>query len=185
MAQVAYIRVSTIEQNTDRQLQGMSHINLDKIYEEKVSAKTIDRPIWNQCLDYVREGDVLHIYSLDRVCRSGAQDAVNIVETLNKKGVGVVFHKEGMTFNGSMTAAQKGVLSILASVAQMERDLIRERQREGQQAAKARGKHIGRKSSGVTKAQIQELKERDIQMPEVAKLLGISRATAYNIMKRP
>ncbi|WP_338154348.1 recombinase family protein [Vibrio harveyi] len=176
---IGYIRVSTVGQNTDRQL---ADIELDKTFEEKVSAKTTDRPALASCMDYCRTGDTLHIHSLDRVCRSGAGDAVAIVETMTSKGVGVVFHKEGMTFNGCMTAAQKGILSILASVAQMERELIRERQAEGIAAAKASGKHMGRPKAEVTKQDILSLKDKGLSMSSIAKKLGIGRATAYRLL---
>jgi DNA invertase Pin-like site-specific DNA recombinase len=87
MSHIAYIRVSTIEQNTDRQtFQG---VQIDKVFEEKASASNIKRPILNECVNYLREGNTLHIHSLDRVCRSGAGDAVKLVEHLNTKGVGI------------------------------------------------------------------------------------------------
>ena len=179
MSHIAYIRVSTIEQNTDRQtFQGFQ---IDKIFEEKASASNIKRPILNECVNYLREGDTLHIHSLDRVCRSGAGDAVKLVEQLNAKGVGVVFHKEGMSFNGSMTAAQKGVLSILASVAEMERGLIKERQAEGIAAAKAKGKHMGRPSIKVSKEQIEELLAQGLTVKAVAEQLKVGTSTVYKI----
>lgn len=179
MSHIAYIRVSTIEQNTDRQT--FQDFQIDKVFEEKASASNIKRPILNECVNYLREGDTLHIHSLDRVCRSGAGDAVKLVEQLNAKGVGVVFHKEGMSFNGSMTAAQKGVLSILASVAEMERGLIKERQAEGIAAAKAKGKHMGRPSIKVSKEQIEELLAQGITVKAVAEQLNIGVSTVYKI----
>lgn len=177
--QVGYIRVSTTEQNTDRQLVG---VQLDKTFEEKCSAATINRPAWAECMNYVRQGDTLHIHSLDRVCRSGAGDAVSIVEALIEKQVSVKFHKEGLEFYGKITAAQKGVLGILASVAQMERELIKERQAEGIAAAKAKGKSFGRPKTKVTLEQINELKEQGISMTDIAKQLGCGRATLYKIL---
>jgi DNA invertase Pin-like site-specific DNA recombinase len=178
--QIGYIRVSTVSQNLDRQLAG---IQLDKVFEEKVSASTINRPQWIECKSYVRQGDVLHIHSLDRVCRSGANDAVNIVEELTAKGVSVVFHKEGMRFDSSMSAVQKGLLGILASVAQMDRDLIKERQAEGISAAKRKGKKFGRPSTSVSKQQIEQLKEKGLGATEISKQLEIGRATVYKILR--
>ncbi|MBY5946240.1 recombinase family protein [Photobacterium rosenbergii] len=180
MANVGYKRVSGFKQKDDRQLEGVA---LDKVFTEKASAKTVDRPIWQQCIDYVREGDTLHIHSLDRVCRSGAGDAVEIVEAMNRKGVGVVFHKEGLQFNGSMSAAQKGVLGILASVAQMERELINERREEGVAAAKAKGKKFGRPTVGASKESLQELLDSGLSMVKACKQLGIGRATGYRLLK--
>ncbi|WP_120512909.1 recombinase family protein [Photobacterium salinisoli] len=179
MANVGYVRVSTAEQSTDRQL---ADVTLDKVFSEKVSAKTIDRPQLDACLEYLREGDTLHIHSLDRVCRSGAGDAVKLVERMNEKGVSVQFHKEGMRFDGSMSAAQKGVLSILASVAQMERELIRERQIEGIEAAKAAGKHLGRPRARATKEDVINLLEAGVSKAQAAKQLKIGRATLYRLL---
>jgi DNA invertase Pin-like site-specific DNA recombinase len=174
---VGYIRVSSVGQNTDRQLAG---IKLDKVFEEKASAKTVDRPIWKQCVEFLREGDTLHIHSLDRVCRSGAGDALEVVETLTSKGVGVKFHKEGMEFYGTPTAAQRGVLNILASIAQMERELINERRREGQAEAKAKGKHIGRpKSKQVDKETMGAMLEQGMSIAAMARELGVSRQSLY------
>lgn len=178
--QVGYIRVSTAQQNNERQLAGLS---LDKLFEEKASASTMKRPQWLECLSYVRQGDVLHIHSLDRVCRSGANDAVTIVEELTANGVSVVFHKEGMRFDSTMSAVQKGLLGILASVAQMERELIKERQAEGIAAARAKGKKLGRPTTSVTKAQVVELKSKGLGATAISKQLEIGRATVYKILK--
>lgn len=181
MSNVGYIRVSTVEQNTDRQLNSTS---LDKIFEEKISAKTIDRPVWAECMSYLRGGDVLHIHSLDRVCRSGAGDAVQIVEELTARNVGVVFHKEGMTFNGTMSAAQKGILSILASVAQMERELIKERQAEGIAAAKAKGKPFGRPKATIDLDEVDILKQQGLSMEKIAIRLNVGVASIYRELKK-
>lgn len=178
MANVGYKRVSTTDQNIDRQLAG---IQLDKVFEEYCSASTIDRPVWTESLNYLREGDKLYIHSLDRVCRSGAGDAVAIVEQLTSKQVAVEFVKEGLSFSSEMTAAQKGVLGILASVAQMERELIKERQREGIEAAKAKGKKFGRPSK-ATPEQVKELR-KNLSIAETAKQLGISPATVNRLQK--
>ncbi len=182
MSHVAYVRVSTTDQNTDRQV--FKDVVIDKTFEEKASAGSIKRPMLDECLNYLREGDTLHIYSLDRVCRSGAGDAVTLVERLNAKSVSVIFHKEGMSFNGSMTAAQKGVLSILASVAEMERGLIRERQAEGIAAAKAKGKHMGRPSAKPSKEQIEKLLAEGNTIKTTAMKLGIGVSTVYKIKAR-
>lgn len=179
---IGYIRVSSVSQNTDRQL---SDVTLDKVFEEKCSAKTMERPVWIQCLDYVREGDTLHIHSLDRVCRSGASDAVELVEKLTAKGVIVHFHKEGMVFGTEkgMSAPQKAVLSILASVAVMERELINERRIEGIEAARKAGKVFGRPKTEATKEQIEELVASGKKPKEIWEQLGIGKATYYRVLK--
>lgn len=176
MAQVGYVRVSTVDQNTARQLDGVA---LDKVFTEKASASTINRPIFNECLAYLREGDTLNIHSLDRVCRSGAGDAVALVEALIARGVGVVFHKEGMRFDATLSAVQRGLLSILASVSQMERELIKERQAEGIAAAKKDGKHLGRPSKPIDKEAYEALKAQSLPASEIAKQLDVSRASLY------
>ncbi|SBO11734.1 DNA-invertase hin [Vibrio mediterranei] len=178
MANVGYKRVSTTDQNTDRQL---ADIQLDKVFEEYCSASTIERPVWLQTLDYLREGDKLYIHSLDRVCRSGAGDAVAIVEDLTAKKVSVEFVKEGLIFSSEMTATQKGMLGILASVAQMERELIRERQREGLEQAKLKGKKLGRPTK-ATPDQVKKLR-KTLSIAETAKQLGISPATVNRLQK--
>lgn len=179
--QIGYVRVSSAGQSTARQLDG---VRLDKAFEEKASAKTIERPVWEQCKGYVRAGDTLHVHSLDRVCRSGAGDVVALVEELTAKGVTVHFHKEGMVFNGSgLSAAQKGVLGILASVAQMERELINERRIEGVEAARKAGKVFGRPKAEATKEQIEGLIAEGHKPAVIMKDLGISKATYYRILK--
>lgn len=177
---IGYIRVSTSTQNTDRQL---ANLKLDKVFTEKLSAKSIDRPEWKNCKGFCREGDTLHIHSLDRVCRSGAGDAVSIVEEMTSKGVSIVFHKEGLTFNQTLSAAQKGVLSILAAVSQMERELINERRLEGIEAAKQKGKFAGRPTVKVTKEEIEELLKSGLTKEQAANTLGVGVATVYRKLK--
>ncbi|CDT53012.1 Transposon Tn21 resolvase [Vibrio coralliirubri] len=178
---VGYIRVSAAYQNTDRQLDG---VQLDRVFEEKLSASTIKRPELQSCLKYLRDGDTLHIHSLDRVCRSGAGDAVKLVEELTARGVNIVFHKDGLQFYSKMTATQKGILGILATVAQMERELILERQAEGLAKAKAKGKVLGRPAVTVdfTLEEVSEWVSQGSSKTEIAKSLGISRAKFYQML---
>lgn len=129
---IGYVRVSTHDQNTARQLDG---VYLDKVFEEHASGKNADRPALQTCLDYVRDGDVLHVHSIDRLARN-LQDLLSIVTTLKEKGVTVIFHKEKLEFVGNSAAGKSDAfqelqLHIIAAVAQSERALILERQREG------------------------------------------------------
>ena len=179
---IGYVRVSTAAQNTDRQL---AHIKLDRVFMEKLSAKTIERPEWLSCKSFCREGDTLHIHSLDRVCRSGAGDAVSIVEEMTSKGVSIVFHKEELTFNQKLSAAQRGVLSILAAISQMERELINERRLEGIEAAKQKGKYAGRPTVNVSKDEILNLLSTGLTREQAAKQLGIGVATIYRKLRNP
>lgn len=179
---IGYIRVSSVGQNTERQLQD---VKLDKVFEEKVSASSIDRPKLKEAREYCREGDTLHIHSLDRVCRSGAGDAVALVEEMTKKGVSIVFVKDGIRFDGTMTATQKGLLSILASVAQMERELIAERRREGQANARAKGVQFGRpKAPTVSIKAIAELQFKGMKVTKIAKELEVHRSTIYRTIEQ-
>ncbi|MDD3816051.1 MAG: recombinase family protein, partial [Desulfocapsaceae bacterium] len=138
---VGYIRVSSFGQNTDRQL---LDISLDKIFEEKASAKDTNRPVLKDCLEYLREGDELHVHSIDRLARN-LIDLQTIVSDLNRKGVSVVFHKEKLTFTGNIeNPMNKLMLQMMGAFAEFERNLIKERQREGIAQAQKKGVKIGR-----------------------------------------
>lgn len=179
---VGYIRVSSTGQDTDRQLEG---IKLTKVFTEKVSGKDRNRPQLESCLDYVREGDKLHVHSLDRLGRS-LQDLETIVTQLVEKGVTVIFHKEKMTFNKENNGSMgKLLFQILGAFAEFERNLIRERQKEGIELAKSKGKHLGRQSK-LTKEQKQDiLKKYEHQyysITALAKEFSVSRGTIYNVI---
>ena len=176
---IGYIRVSSIDQNTARQLDG---IMLDKIFTDTCSGKDTHRPGLVACLDYLREGDVLHIHSIDRLARN-LQDLLHLIESLNARAVAVVFHKEGLTFSGKEDPFQKLQLQIIGAVAQFERSLIRERQAQGIALAKKRGVYKGRKptsSALIAKARI--LIEEGVPKTTVAQRLKISRKTLYKYL---
>lgn len=137
---IGYKRVSTIDQHTERQLDG---VVVDKVFEDKASGKsTQGRPELERAIDYVREGDTLVVHSMDRLARN-LDDLRAIVNRVTAKGVKVEFVKEGLTFTGADSAIDKLLLSLLGAVAEFERELIRERQREGIAVAKAAGKYKG------------------------------------------
>lgn len=141
---IAYVRVSSVDQNTDRQrFDGMK---VDKTFTDKCSGGTRNRPALTEMLRYVREGDTIICHSIDRLARD-LQDLLHLVETLTARGVGVRFIKEALMFKGNASPMQTMILQVMGSFAQFERSLIKERQREGQQAARARGKLPGRKKS--------------------------------------
>jgi DNA invertase Pin-like site-specific DNA recombinase len=174
---IGYIRVSTLIQNTARQLDG---VQLDKVFEEKASGKDTDRPQLTACLAHIREGDTLHVHSMDRLCRN-LDDLRRIVKDLTSRGVVVKFHKESLTFTGQDSPMSNLLLSMLGAVAEFERSIILERQREGIAIAKTDGKYKGRKPA-LTPAQIQDLKERsDKGEPKtaLAKFFGVSRQTIH------
>jgi len=180
--QIGYIRVSTVEQNTDRQLDGM---DLDKVYEDKVSGATTKRPQLQACLEYLRDGDCLHVHSIDRLARN-LVDLEGIVKRLNANGVIVHFHKENLIFSGEDNPTQTLLFQMIGAVAQFERAIIRERQAEGIAKAKQKGKYKGRKPS-LSDSQISEIKARVTNGEEKKALAieyGISRPTIYRIIQQ-
>jgi DNA invertase Pin-like site-specific DNA recombinase len=180
MAQVGYIRVSTASQNTDRQL---ASIALDEVFEEKASAKDAKRPVLQACLRYLRKGDTLHVHSMDRLARN-LFDLQHLVKDMTSRGVAVQFHKESLTFTGEENPMATLLLQVMGAIAQFERSLIRERQREGIAAAKAKGKQVGAKPK-LTAKQIAEIRQRVGQgamKTALAREYGISRQTLYSAL---
>jgi len=177
MAQAAYIRVSSTDQNTDRQLADTG-IKFDKIFEDKASGGSTDRPALTACLEYLRDGDTLHVHSIDRLARS-LQDLQGLIDTLLTKGVTVRFHKEGLTFqnHGTQDPFAKLLFQVLGSFAEFERNIIRERQREGIEKAKAAGvykaRHGGRAKS-VDRAKVKQLRDQGVPFRKIADQLGCS-----------
>ena len=175
---VGYQRVSTVDQNTDRQLDGVA---LDKMFTDKASGKDTNRPELTRALEYVREGDTLVVHSMDRLARN-LDDLRRIVRELTDKGIRVEFVKESLTFTGEDSAMSTLLLSMLGAVAEFERSMILERQREGIALAKASGKYKGRKAA-LTADQAAELRARlaaGESVTALAKQLGVSRQTVYN-----
>lgn len=177
-----YIRVSSTDQNSDRQLEGL---DLEEIFIDKVSAMTRDRPGLQQCLRHLRKGDTLHVHSIDRLARN-LFDLQKIVSDLTEKGVAIHFHKETLIFTGQDNAMQKLQLQMMGAFAEFERSLIRERQREGIEAARARGKHLGRHAilDEEQKAQILKKRKSGVTPTALAKEYKVSRATIYNVIKK-
>ena len=177
---IGYVRVSTVEQHTDRQLAG---ITLDKVFEDKCSGKDTNRPQLTACLEYLRDGDTLYIHSIDRLARS-LRDLLNIVQGLLARKVSIKFIKEGMEFNSDTSnPTQDLYLKILGAVAEFERQMIRERQREGILLARQRNayENCGRKPS-LTPKQIEEIKARlalGEPLAHLAKEYSVSRQTIY------
>ena len=175
--QVGYIRVSTLLQNTARQLDGIA---LDRIFEDKVSGKDTHRPQLDECMKFLREGDTLHVHSMDRLARN-LDDLRRIVKDLTGRGVAVKFEKEALTFSGESSPMANLMLSMLGAVAEFERALILDRQREGIAIAKSEGKYLGRRSS-LTDEQIRAMRTRAAageSKTAIARDFGISRETLY------
>jgi DNA invertase Pin-like site-specific DNA recombinase len=178
---LGYIRVSSFDQNHDRQLEG---VNADKIFTDKCSGKDTNRPALADLLEYAREGDTVVVHSLDRLGRN-LTDLRRIVDGLNQRGVTVQFIKEGLTFVGDDSPMSKLLFNIMGAFAEFERSLIRERQREGIALAKKQGKYRGRKPS-LTPEQAKALRKRATAGESKAALardLGISRETLYQYLR--
>lgn len=175
---IGYVRVSSVGQNLDRQLDG---IDLDKVFNEKASAKDAKRPVLLECMEYLREGDTLHVHSIDRLARN-LMDLQAIVTKLSSKGVSVKFHKENLTFTGDDNPMSKLTLQLMGAFAEFERNIIKERQLEGIRIAQKKGTRFGRTKS-LTDDQITKIKER-IAHGETKKILaqeyGVSRQTLYS-----
>jgi len=178
---VGYKRVSTIDQNTARQLDGLS---LDKTFEDKASGKDTLRPQLQAALAYCREGDTLVVHSMDRLARS-LIDLRKIVGDLTTRGVVVEFVKENLRFTGEDSAMSILLLSLLGAVAEFERSLILERQREGIAIAKAAGRYKGRRPV-LNAERARQLRERVAlgeKKTSIAKEFGISRETLYSYLR--
>lgn len=175
---VGYRRVSTVDQHTDRQLDG---IELNKVFTDKASGKDTNRPELARALEYVRDGDTLVVHSMDRLARN-LEDLLRLVRELTGQGVKVEFVKENLTFAGDDSAMSTLLLSMLGAVAAFERSMILERQREGIALAKAAGKYKGRKAA-LSDQQADELRARVAAGEPVTRLareFGVSRQTVYN-----
>ena len=176
---IGYKRVSSIDQNEARQLDS---VELDKIFMDKVSGKDNDRPQLKAMLDYIREGDVVLVHSLDRIGRN-LMHIKELIKEISDKGVELRFVKENLIFQPAQekNPMNELMLNMLGSFAQFERDMIRERQREGIEIAKSKGKYKGRKKS-LDDEQIIEIKKMILDgTPKkiIAQKMGISRRTVY------
>jgi DNA invertase Pin-like site-specific DNA recombinase len=174
---VGYVRVSSLLQNTARQLDG---VPLDKVFEDRASGKDTTRPQLEACLAHLRDGDTLHIHSMDRLARN-VDDLRRLVKDLTSRGVAVKFHKEGLTFTGEDSPMANLLLSMLGAVAEFERALILERQREGIAVAKTQGVYKGRKPS-LSPERAEELRARAAAgetKAQLARSFKVSRDTVY------
>ncbi|EAU3454976.1 recombinase family protein [Salmonella enterica] len=180
MSNIGYVRVSTSHQNNERQLDG---VKLDKVFTETASGKNAERVQLKAMLDYVREGDVIHCHELSRLGRN-TKDLLSIVDVLKEKGVCVRFHKEGLTIGGENNAVGNLMLTVLSGVAQMEREMLLERQAEGYAAAKAAGRRGGRgNGKDVDRVGIVAALAGGGSIRQVAKDFDVSTQTVQRIKK--
>ncbi|EWC38975.1 recombinase family protein [Stutzerimonas stutzeri] len=180
---IGYIRVSTLDQNPDRQLEG---VQVSKVFIDKASGKDTQRPQLEALLSYIREGDTLVVHSMDRLARN-LDDLRRVVKQLTGQAVRIEFVKEALTFTGEDSPMANLLLSVMGAFAEFERALIRERQREGISVAKQRGVYRGRKKA-LSESRIEELRLRiEAREPKaaLAREFGISRATLYEYLRAP
>ena len=181
MATVAYVRVSSVGQNTDRQLPDEE---FDKTFTDKASAKDTDRPALAALIDFVRDGDTVVVHSIDRLARNLA-DLESLIQTITGKGATVEFRKESLEFSGGSDAMQTLMLQMMGAFAQFERTMIKERQREGIAAAKAAGKPFGRTAT-LNDRDIKRLrakKAKGATIKELTDEFNVSRSTIWRACK--
>lgn len=180
---VAYIRVSTVEQNEARQLEAMKDKGIEKYFTEKVSAKDTNRPKLQAMLDYVREGDTVYVHDFSRLARS-TKDLLDITELLKAKGVRLVSNKENIDTN---TPQGRLMLTMISAIYQFERENLLERQREGIAEAVKMGKYKGGQVKKIDDETFdkyyQQYQSRQINKVQFAKALGISRPTLDKLLR--
>jgi DNA invertase Pin-like site-specific DNA recombinase len=183
---IGYVRVSSLDQNPDRQIEDLKAQQVEKIFMEKISGKNTDRPELQKMLSFIREGDTLIVHSLDRLARNLA-DLLTMVQELTDRGVSVVFMNERLSFDAGVDASptSKLMLSMIGAFAEFERSMIRRRQAEGIALAKERGVYKGRPRSisDETLEKVNALVDQGIPLATAAKKVGISRSTVYRYLQ--
>lgn len=178
---IGYVRVSSTDQNPERQLEG---VDLDRVFTDKASGKDTQRPQLDALLTYAREGDRVVVHSMDRLARN-LDDLRRLVQQLTRRGIGIIFVKENLTFTGEDSPMANLLLSVMGAFAEFERALIHERQREGIALAKKRGAYRGRKKT-LSTDQVATLRHRvgaGEQKAALAREFGISRETLYQYLQ--
>lgn len=178
---IAYVRVSTVEQNDARQVEALEKHNIDKWWTEKVSAKNANRPQLQAMLEFARSGDTIYIHDFSRLARSTA-DLLKIVEQLTTKGVHLVSNKENID---TSTPTGKLMLTMIGAINEFERTNMLERQREGIAIAKREGKYAGRKAVKVAdfEKHYERYSRREITKAQLATELSISRPTLDKLIQ--
>lgn len=178
---VGYARVSTTRQNLDRQLDAVAAMGATKVFADKVTGRTMDRPEWAKCREYLRPGDTLVVDNLDRLGRTSLEVIATVKELAD---YGVVIRSKAQGELDPSTATGRLMIGMFSMLAEFEVDLKAERAAAAREAAAARGKHTGRpkkldKSQAV---RARELKEQGMSAAEIGKFLGCSRATVYRYL---
>jgi len=180
---IAYVRVSTVEQNEDRQVEALEKYNIEKWFKEKVSAKDTNRKQLKAMLDFAREGDTIYCLDFSRLARS-VKDLLDIVEKLNDKKINLVSLKENLD---TSTPTGKLLLTMIGAIDEFERANLLERQREGIAIAKKKGIYKGRQPAKINKDHFddcyQQYMTRKINKNRFADLLGVTWPTADKLIK--
>lgn len=181
---VAYVRVSTVEQNEARQVEALKVYGIEKWFIEKTSGKDTNRAEFQSMMNYVREGDTVYILDFSRLTRS-VSDLLHTIEELDRKGVKLVSLKENLDTN---TNNGRLILTIIGAINEFERQNILERQREGIALAKAKGVYKGRQPNKYDDDLLREvligIESKTMSVSEASRRLGVTRATVYNLLKR-
>lgn len=181
MANIGYARVSTGDQNMALQMDALREAGVEKVFHDHgVSGSISERPGLDRCLDHLREGDVLVVWKLDRLGRS-TRHVLAVIDGLTSRGIGFRSLTEGLHTEGAMG---KAMLRIMAAFAELERDTMIERTRAGLAAAAANGRKGGRprKVDDADAAKAKSLRDKGISATDIAKMLGVSRATVYRYL---
>jgi len=178
MSVIGYKRVSTVDQNLDRQDLG----DVDKVFEEKLSGKTAsNRPALQDLIGYARDGDTVVVHSIDRLARD-LRDLQDIIQTLNDKGVTISFLSERLIFSADADDAfAKLQLQMMGAFAEFERNIIRKRQAEGIAVAKAKGVYKGGKKR-IDRDKVHKLKADGLSTYKIADAMGVSRMSVHRIL---
>lgn len=183
MANISYIRVSTTEQNEDRQTKAINErVKIDKQFIEKISAKDTNRQQLQSMLEYAREGDTIYILDFSRLARS-TKDLLGLIEMLEEKKIKLISIKENLDTG---TATGKLMLTMISAINQFERENLLERQREGIAIAKAKGKYRGRKKIDFPdnwEEVYSKYRIRKLTGTEAMEILGLKRNTFYRLKK--
>ena len=178
---IAYVRVSTEEQNEARQTEALSKYNIEKWFVEKVSAKDTHRPELQAMIDFARQGDTIYIHDFSRLARS-TQDLLELVEKFKSKGIILISNKENID---TSTPTGKLMLTMIAAINEFERTNLLERQREGIAIAKRNGVNKGRKPKVIPNFEknYKSYMMREINKVKFAEQIGVSRVTLDKLIK--
>jgi DNA invertase Pin-like site-specific DNA recombinase len=186
MTRYGYARVSTVEQNLDRQIEALKNENCQEIFEEKLSGATMERPELMKMIELLKNGDEIVITDLTRFSRS-AMDLFNLVEQIKAKGASLKSIKDTWLDTSDKNPYSKFLLGIMSHVSELERDLLKMRQAEGIAIAKKKGVYKGRPKTftenNLRLVQALELKEQGMSYKEASKRTGVSESTIYRAMK--